>query len=105
MAENTDIQPSSNEPVLLHHKKCRNTWLYTGNNPFVACCSFCKSSIRIKKNRVTKFVIQVPQDKIVGDDHQAVVQVSRREQLADDGINHLEPTGKRGVLNDNRHRS
>jgi hypothetical protein len=100
---NIHTYPSCLGPILLRHKRCNNTWLYTGKNPFIATCSFCKGSVAIKKNTITK--AQVPQNE-KGDYHQqAVVQVSRREQLADDGINHLEPTGKRGVLNDNRHRS
>jgi len=29
-----------------------NTWVYHGKNPYVAACTFCKSSLSIRKNRL-----------------------------------------------------
>jgi hypothetical protein len=94
------------ESVLLHHKRCNNTWLYTGKNPFVTSCSFCKGSVSIKANKIITRM-QVPQQKFqdkIGDYHLSVVRVGSPEQH-DDDVNHLRSSGKRGVLSDNRSRS
>jgi len=29
-------------------KNCKYEWIYKGDNPYYACCSRCKSSVRIK---------------------------------------------------------
>jgi hypothetical protein len=100
---NVEMSQTLNGPVLLHHKRCGNTWIYKGNNPFCTSCSFCKGTVSIRKNKVT----QAPQnleDKTIGvEDHLSVVRVSSPEQH-DDGINHLKPTRENGVSNDPRER-
>jgi hypothetical protein len=40
------------EPIVLTCKRCQNVWTYQGNNPYVAKCSFCKTSVSVKKHRV-----------------------------------------------------
>jgi len=36
------------------NKKCGYEWDYNGENPFYACCSRCKTSVNIKKNKIEK---------------------------------------------------
>ena len=44
------------EPVLLECQRCHNRWLYTGHNPYFATCTWCKSTVLIRKHRLVAAV-------------------------------------------------
>lgn len=46
------------EPIVLTCKRCQNVWEYHGNNPYVAKCSFCKTTVSVLKQKQNH---QVPQ--------------------------------------------
>jgi hypothetical protein len=54
------------EPIVLTCKRCQNVWEYRGNNPYVAKCSFCKTSISVKKNRVLQSGSDTTRDQTAG---------------------------------------
>jgi hypothetical protein len=39
------------EPIVLTCKRCHNVWEYHGNNPYVAKCSFCKTTVSVLKQK------------------------------------------------------
>lgn len=39
------------EPIVLTCKRCQNVWEYHGNNPYVAKCSFCKTTVSVLKHK------------------------------------------------------
>ena len=43
--------------------RCPNQWFYNGNNPFYGVCSFCRTTVSIKKNRIQA-------DALIGVSHQ-----------------------------------
>jgi len=40
------------KPVTVTCKRCDYVWEYNGNNPYVATCSHCKTTISLKKFRI-----------------------------------------------------
>lgn len=34
------------------NQKCQYEWDYKGKSPFYACCSRCKGSVNIEKNKI-----------------------------------------------------
>ena len=36
----------------LHCQRCDNIWHYKGNNPYFATCSYCRSTVSIKKSKI-----------------------------------------------------
>ena len=44
-------------------QKCGNLWFYKGNNPFYAVCSYCRTTVSIRKNRIQA-------DAMIGVSHQ-----------------------------------
>ncbi len=34
----------------LECKRCKNIWNYRGSNPYCASCSYCKSTVFLKKS-------------------------------------------------------
>jgi N-acetylneuraminic acid mutarotase len=40
------------EPIVLTCQRCQNTWEYHGNNPYVATCSFCKTTVSERKHKM-----------------------------------------------------
>jgi hypothetical protein len=54
------------EPIMLTCKRCKNTWVYHGKNPYVATCSFCKTSISVKKSKVPQSGQDITQAQTVG---------------------------------------
>jgi hypothetical protein len=53
------------KPITVTCKRCQNVWDYHGNNPYVVTCSFCKTTISLRKYR------QVPQSQSGQDTIQA----------------------------------
>ena len=50
MKENkTQIETTFKE---LQCQRCNNIWSYKGNNPYFATCSYCRSTVSIKKNKI-----------------------------------------------------
>ena len=39
------------EPIVLTCKRCQNVWEYHGNNPYVAKCSFCKTTVPVLRHK------------------------------------------------------
>jgi hypothetical protein len=39
------------QPIVLTCKRCQNVWEYHGNNPYVAKCSFCKTTVSVLKHK------------------------------------------------------
>ena len=39
------------DPITLTCKRCGNEWQYKGHNPYVATCTFCKTTISVLKHR------------------------------------------------------
>ncbi len=46
------VNKSNLNGTLLVCDNCLNNWRYFGKNPYYATCSFCKSSVNIRKNKV-----------------------------------------------------
>jgi hypothetical protein len=46
------------KPITVTCKRCQNVWEYHGNNPYVVTCSFCKTTISLRKFR------EIPQSGI-----------------------------------------
>jgi hypothetical protein len=38
--------------VFIKCQRCGHQWVYRGKNPFFTICTFCRTSISIKKNKV-----------------------------------------------------
>ena len=36
----------------LQCQRCNNVWSYKGNNPYFATCSYCRTTVSIKKNKI-----------------------------------------------------
>jgi hypothetical protein len=53
----------TNKGILLQCHRCPNQWTYRGNNPFYGVCSFCRTTVNIKKNRIQA-------DALIGVSHQ-----------------------------------
>jgi hypothetical protein len=54
-SENMDEQDNSNlNGKLLKCGKCLRIWPYGGKNPYYATCTFCKSSVNVRKNKVVQ---------------------------------------------------
>ena len=49
--------------TLLACHNCLKIWQYFGKNPYYATCTFCKSSVNIRKNKVQA-------DNVIGVAHQ-----------------------------------
>ena len=51
------------QKIKLRCQRCFNEWEYQGSNPFYAICSFCRTTVSIKKNRIQA-------DAVIGVSHQ-----------------------------------
>jgi hypothetical protein len=51
---------------MLTCKRCQNTWVYHGRNPYVATCTFCKTSISVKKHKVPQPGQDTTQAQVAG---------------------------------------
>ena len=49
--------------IELKCQKCGKLWFYKGNNPFYAICSYCRTTVSIRKNRIQA-------DALIGVSHQ-----------------------------------
>jgi hypothetical protein len=49
--------------IKLECKRCKNSWNYKGANPYCACCSYCKSTVFIKKSSLEQ-VATVAKDEV-----------------------------------------
>jgi hypothetical protein len=45
----------SRSPVWLFCKRCKRDWVYRGKNPYVATCSFCKTTVSVKNSKMKEF--------------------------------------------------
>jgi Zn finger protein HypA/HybF involved in hydrogenase expression len=52
MTENLKTVCFQNEPTSLHCKRCSKVWKYKGNNPYVASCPYCKTTVTIRRHKV-----------------------------------------------------
>jgi hypothetical protein len=54
-------------PVRLKCHRCDNDWTYKGKNPYYACCTHCKATVSVRKQK---------------QDQKIVVQDSTHDQLS-----------------------
>ena len=47
-----NITIQQKEPIVLTCKRCQNVWEYHGSNPYVATCSYCKTTVSVRKQKV-----------------------------------------------------
>lgn len=52
------------EPIILICKRCGNQWPYRGNNPYVATCSYCKTTISLRKHRILQPGFDCTRDQV-----------------------------------------
>lgn len=46
--------------VKLKCQRCGKIWNYTGKNPYVASCTYCRTSVSINKNKIKEQQISDP---------------------------------------------
>ena len=42
----------SSRGIRLRCGRCSHEWTYNGKNPYFTLCTFCKTTVRIKKNKI-----------------------------------------------------
>jgi acetyl-CoA carboxylase beta subunit len=49
---NSEKSLSNNKKLQIKCSRCTRSWWYSGLNPYYATCTFCKTSVNIRKNNV-----------------------------------------------------
>ena len=45
-------ESNSHNILELKCNRCQKIWQYSGSNPYYATCTFCKTSVNVRKNKV-----------------------------------------------------
>jgi len=38
--------------IILQCQRCSHQWTYTGRNPYFTLCTYCKTTVRLKKSKI-----------------------------------------------------
>jgi hypothetical protein len=73
------------DPVFLICQKCNNKWLYRGRNPYFAICSWCKSTVQVRKHKLV--ATATGGKSLARPDHPITVEanVKPKEELSTNG--------------------